>query len=81
MGDGAEELRQKLTDAVADVLEGTEWAPPDSGIVTDVVVIAGWRTAEDGSGVSYVGASSTWATEGLLHTALRMHCGEADDEE
>lgn len=79
-GDGAERLRQKLTDAVASILDGTEFAPPEGGIVIDVVVIAGWRTADDGSGVTYVGASSSWATEGLLNDALRMHTSDDDEE-
>ena len=79
-GDGADELRQKLTDAVASILEGTKFAPPEGGIVIDVVVIAGWRTSDDGSGVTYIGASSSWATEGLLNDALRMHTSDDDEE-
>lgn len=81
MGDGAEGLRQRLTDAVANLLSDTDWAPPEGGIVVDVVVVTGWRTADDASGVSYIGASSSWATEGLLTHALRMHTGNGDDEE
>ena len=79
-GDGAEQLRQRLTDAVASILKDTQFAPPEGGIVIDVVVIAGWRTAEDGSGVTYIGASSSWATEGLLNDVLRMHTSSDDEE-
>ena len=80
VGDGVDEVRQKLTDAVASILDGTQFAPPAGGIVIDVVVIAGWRTADDDSGVTYIGASSPWATEGLLSDALRMHTSDEDGD-
>lgn len=80
-------LQRKVLDTVSDVLAGTEWSPPDGGIITEMVVIAGWADAEGDYGDVHLRCGSPWGTEGLVTRTARliedgdwMVVDEEDDE-
>lgn len=76
-------LQRRMLDAVQEVLAGTEWAPPEGGIVTEAVVIVGWADAAGGFGHGHLRCGSPWGTEGLVHGALReiQYAGPPDDDD
>ena len=67
--DDYEQLAQRVRDAVAEVVAGTDWAPPD-GILVDCVVMMGWYQSTGSYGCNHLRAGSPWATHGLVEDQL-----------
>lgn len=80
-GQRLDDLRRRILDAVAEVVAGTEWAPPEGGVLVDGVFVLAFMDQTGESGWSYVQASSSWATEGLLARALRSQQRNGDIED
>lgn len=74
-----------LRQAVADVVAGSEWAPPDGGIVTNVVVLMEWMAPDDDDqSMSWYRTGSRYMAEGMLRSALRqldVGAGRIDEED
>jgi hypothetical protein len=77
-------LRREVLDALGPVVAGTDWAPPDGGIITEAVVVMVWMDTDGEQGLSFIPATNHfWSTEGLLRGALRHHLdneGVGDDD-
>jgi hypothetical protein len=72
-------LERALLASLEQLLAPTEWAPPEGGMLTDAVIVCGWREATGGYGRVYIDACAPWSAEGLLQWALR--CSETDEDE
>lgn len=70
-GDELERLEHALLESLQRLLAGTEWAPPEGGIITDAVIVCGWRELNGDSGRVLIDIAPPWSTEGLLLWALR----------
>lgn len=75
-------VNRRVLDAVADAVGGTEWAPPEGGLLAEAVVVLRWVEPDGAAGMNYVAATSHyWSTEGLLRAALRRHLDNEDHAE
>lgn len=78
----AEDLKRRMLDAIGPVVAGTEFCPPDGGVVIEAVVVMVWMDTNGERGMSFVPATNHfWATEGLLRGALRYHLSAGDEDE
>lgn len=69
-----DDLKRRMLDALAPVVAGSDWAPPDGGVVTEAVVVMMWMDPDGDTGLSFLPATNHfWSTEGLLRGALREH--------
>lgn len=84
-GSDLNQLRHRMLDAIGSIVSGTDWSPPEGGVVTEAVVVMVWMQPDGEQGMSFVPATNHfWSTEGLLRGALRSHLSrddEADDDE
>jgi len=71
VSDEHDNLKRRMRDAVQEVLAGSEYGPPDGGIVAECVVIAGWVDIDGDSGKSHLRCGTAWGTEGLVASTLR----------
>ena len=73
-----------MKDVVADVLQGTDWAPPEGAILTECVVMMGWYYADGSYGSSHLICGPPWSGHGLAVRCLQriesQHLDEIDDD-
>lgn len=76
-----EHLQDALLEAVSELLRGTELGPPEDGLITDAVIICGYRQPTTGhAGQIIVDCCTPWASEGLIQYALRRIEDDPDEE-
>jgi hypothetical protein len=77
-----DELRSTVLSALQDAVNGSEWAPPAGGVITEAVIVMHWMDPDGTTGMSFVPATNHfWSTEGLLRGALRSHLAPPDDDD
>lgn len=69
-----EMLKRKALDSLPEVFAGTDWAPPEGGLLTEAVVIMVWMQPDGKSGSTIFPATNHWwSTRGMLEDALERH--------
>lgn len=59
-----------VREAVSAAITGTDWAPPEGGILTDVVVIMGFSYADGSHGSAHMICGAPWSGHGLVERTL-----------
>lgn len=65
------ELSHKLLSAVSEVVKGTDWAPPEGGILVDCLVVLIHVDDRGEFGSSWLSAGSAEQAEGMARKVLR----------
>lgn len=77
-----EQIKRRVIDAVQEALTGTDWSPPEGGLLTEVVVVGVWMDPAGETGMSFFPATNHWwSTKGLLDDASRMHSDSRSDDD
>lgn len=76
-----EALERRMLDAITEAVRGSEWAPPEGGLIVEAVVVMGWVDSDGDSATSHLRCGSAWGTEGLLVDALRHVRMQAEQEQ
>lgn len=66
-----QEIAEKVLGAVAKAVEGTEWAPPEGGVLVDCLVVMMYRTLDGEYGTSWLNVGSAEQAEGMARKILR----------
>lgn len=75
-------LKHRTLEALGDAIAGSDWAPPDGGILTEAVVVMVWVDTDGGHGWSTLDATvHDWSKLGLLTAALDAARGRVDDDD
>lgn len=68
----SQQLDVLFRDLVAEAVAGTEWSPPEGGLITNVVVLIEWLAdGQDDQTMSWYRTGSSYMAEGMLRAALR----------
>jgi hypothetical protein len=58
-------VEQKMLDTISEVIKGTNWEPPESGILVDALVVMIYQDTDGDYGMSWMSAGSSAQAEGM----------------
>lgn len=66
-----QQIADKVRDAIAEIVRGTPWAPPEGGVLTDILVVFQHMSPDSEYGTTWMCAGPVTNAEGMARYVLR----------
>lgn len=73
-----EAVKRQVHDAIAEVLDGTDWVPGEGAVMAHSVTIVGWIYPTGESATSCIASGPHYAVRGLLEEGLQHMVNAVD---